>query len=92
MVYVALTGALASHDPWRSSVFMLGFGAGTLVLLVAGSMAASRAVPGWSSIRRLRSLAIAVVAILLIARGLVVVAAPAVDSSAPHRHAASSVH
>jgi sulfite exporter TauE/SafE len=92
MVYIALTGALASHDPWRSSIFMLAFGAGTLVLLVAGSVAASRVVPGWSSMRRLRPLAVAAVAILLIGRGLLVATGPPVNTQVPSLHSVLGDH
>lgn len=91
MVYVALTAAVATHDPWRALVFMLGFGAGTLPLLSVASATAMRALPRWSSRPRVRTIAMAAVALLLIGRGLFVVAAPSPDATAlrdvHHRHA-----
>lgn len=71
MVYVALAGALAQPSVVESAAFMALFGLGTLPAMTAVSIAPSFvSVQARASLRRLTPITTAVIAVLLIVRGL----------------------
>jgi uncharacterized protein len=71
MVYVALAGALAQPSIPASAAFMTLFGLGTLPAMTAVSLAPGFVAPGLRApLRRLTPLGTALVAALLIVRGL----------------------
>lgn len=71
MVYVALAGAMATGNIMYSSVFMAGFGAGTLPAMIMASYAAGFiTAPVRNKIRKALPYMFAVMGVLLILRGL----------------------
>lgn len=71
LVYLALAGAAATADELRAVLFMVGFGGGTIPAMLAVSLAGSVVPERWRRrMTRLVPVAMAVVGVLLILRGL----------------------
>lgn len=71
LVYMALAGAMVTDNILYSSLFMAGFGAGTLPAMIMASYAAGWiTLPVRNKIRKVMPYVVAVMGILLILRGM----------------------
>ncbi|AWO00556.1 hypothetical protein DLD77_01980 [Chitinophaga alhagiae] len=71
LVYLGVAGALAAGDVWEGMLFMGAFGAGTLPAMAAVTWFSQLvSLPVRRHIRRLIPVAVAVMAVLLILRGM----------------------
>ncbi|HXW06761.1 MAG TPA: sulfite exporter TauE/SafE family protein [Vicinamibacterales bacterium] len=87
LTYAALTAAVAMGGQRPATLFMLGFGLGTVPALLAASLTAS-ALPHAirARLRRVAPVALAVLGALLIARGLVPQDHAKAGAAVVHRH------
>lgn len=71
LVYLAIAGALATGNTWQGSLFMAAFGAGTMPAMMAVTWFSHLvSMPVRNRIRALIPVAVGVMGILLILRGL----------------------
>lgn len=69
--YLALSGAVVQGDPLRSAAFMFAFGLGTAPMLLAVLVFKQQAPLAWrQALQRVLPFLVAVVAVLLIVRGM----------------------
>ena len=89
LVYVALAGAAATGSAASGTVFLAVFGLGTLPMMLALSLAGSKIAPPLAlRLRRLVPVAVGVVGLLLILRGLDL----GIPYLSPKLHADSPAH
>lgn len=88
LVYMALAGAMATGNIFHSTLFMAGFGAGTMPAMVMASYAAGFiTLPVRNKIRKLLPYMFALMGVLLILRGMDL----HIPLISPHLHQSSAV-
>lgn len=71
LVYLGIAGSMATLDPWKASLFMAAFGMGTLpAMLIVSAARNFISIRFREQIRRLMPIIVAMMALLLILRGM----------------------
>jgi sulfite exporter TauE/SafE len=87
MVYAALATALAAATPWHAALTMTAFGVGTVPALAGLSLGVAHIPVAWRyRWARAAPIALALVGVLLVGRGLLSQPAPQSPIAAAHAH------